>query len=94
MSLSEILYKILIQGGSYNTILKGLAATINISVFSLLFGTLLGALICALRMSKLKILNIPAKINFQSCMRNHPICPIGNSKFFVFYSVSANCEIL
>ena len=72
MSLSEILYKILIQGGSYNTILKGLAATVNISVFSLLFGTLLGALICALRMSRLKILNIPAKI-YILLLRGSPV---------------------
>ena len=72
MSLNEILYKILIQGGSYNTILKGLGATVNISVFSLLFGTLLGAVVCALRMSRIKILNIPAKI-YILLLRGSPV---------------------
>ncbi|MBQ9565124.1 MAG: amino acid ABC transporter permease [Synergistaceae bacterium] len=54
MDIREILYKILIQGGSWQTILKGLGATVRISAFSLLFGTLLGAVVCALRMSRVK----------------------------------------
>ena len=62
MPLSEILYRILIQGGSYMTILKGLNATIHISILSMIFGTLLGAFVCLLRMSGVKILSIPAKI--------------------------------
>ena len=72
MPLSEILYRILIQGGSYMTILKGLNATIYISFFSMLFGTLLGAFICLLRMSRLKILNIPAKI-YIIVLRGSPV---------------------
>ena len=72
MPLSEILYRILIQGGSYMTILKGLNATIYISFFSMLFGTLLGALICLLRMSSLKILSIPAKI-YIIVLRGSPV---------------------
>ena len=72
MPLSEILYRILIQGGSYMTILKGLNATIYISFFSMLFGTLLGAFICLLRMPHLKILNIPAKI-YIIVLRGSPV---------------------
>ncbi len=72
MPLSEILYRILIQGGSYMTILKGLNATIYISFFSMLFGTLLGAFICLLRMSHLKILNVPAKI-YIIVLRGSPV---------------------
>ena len=72
MPLSEILYRILIQGGSYMTILKGLNATIYISFFSMLFGTLLGAFVCLLRMSHLKILNIPAKI-YIIVLRGSPV---------------------
>lgn len=60
MTLSQILYKILIQGGSYWTILKGLQATVNITLFSLLLGTILGAIICALRMSRFRILRFLA----------------------------------
>ena len=60
MTFTQILYRILIQGGSYWTILRGLQATVNISVFSLLAGTLLGAVVCALRMSRFKLLRFLA----------------------------------
>jgi len=49
MTLSDKLDKILIQGGSWKTILGGLWVTIQISALALLIGTLLGALICLLR---------------------------------------------
>ena len=48
MSLSDKLYKILIQGGSWKTILGGLWVTIQISALALLLGTLLGAVVCLL----------------------------------------------
>ena len=60
MTFSQILYRILIQGGSYWTILKGLRATVEISLFSLLLGTMLGAVVCAFRMSRVKILRFLA----------------------------------
>lgn len=46
MSLSEKLNKILIQGGSWKTILGGLWVTVQISALALVLGTILGALIC------------------------------------------------
>ena len=49
MSLSEKLNKILIQGGSWKTILGGLWVTVQISALALVLGTILGALICLLR---------------------------------------------
>ena len=52
MTLSDKLYKILIQGGSWKTILGGLWVTIQISFFALLIGTVLGALVCLLRTRK------------------------------------------
>ena len=60
MTFSQILYRILIQGGSYWTILKGLRATVEISLFSLVLGTMLGAVVCAFRMSRVKILRFLA----------------------------------
>ncbi|MBQ6972324.1 MAG: amino acid ABC transporter permease [Synergistaceae bacterium] len=72
MPLSEILYRILIQGGSYMTILRGLNATIYISLLSMLFGTLLGALVCMLRMSRVKIFSIPAKL-YIVILRGSPV---------------------
>ncbi|MCR5346813.1 MAG: amino acid ABC transporter permease [Fretibacterium sp.] len=52
--MKEILYRLLIQGGSWLTILKGLWATVQISVLSILLGTVLGAGVCMLRMSRFK----------------------------------------
>jgi polar amino acid transport system permease protein/polar amino acid transport system substrate-binding protein len=49
MTLSEILYKILVAGGSYKVILAGLLVTVQISCLALLLGTVLGALVCFLR---------------------------------------------
>lgn len=89
MSLNEILYKILIQGGSYNTILKGLLATVNISVFSLLWGTILGAVVCALRMSHLKILNIPAKI-YILILRGSPVLML---LMLMYYGIFARSSL-
>ena len=52
MTLSDKLYKILIQGGSWKTILGGLWVTVQISALALLIGTILGAVICLLRTRK------------------------------------------
>ena len=52
MTLSDKLYKILIKGDSWKTILGGLWVTIQISFFALLLGTALGALVCLLRTRK------------------------------------------
>ncbi len=89
MPLSEILYRILIQGGSYITILKGLNATVQISLFSLIFGTLLGAFICLLRMSSLKIFSIPAKI-YIVILRGSPVLML---LMLMYYGVFARSPL-
>lgn len=52
VSIGEIVYKTLIEGDSYRTLLKGLGMTFRISLFSVLLGTLLGMVVCALRRSR------------------------------------------
>ena len=52
MTLSDKLYKILIAGDSWKTILGGLWVTVQITIFALLIGTVLGALICLMRTRK------------------------------------------
>lgn len=89
MSLNEILYKILIQGGSYMTILKGLNATVQISLFSLIFGTLLGALICALRMSKIRIINTVAAL-YIVLLRGSPVLML---LMLMYYGVFARSSL-
>lgn len=66
------LTKILISGGAWQTILKGLMATLKISFLALILGTLLGIVICAMRMSKFKPFSIFARI-YISVLRGSPI---------------------
>lgn len=83
--MKDKLYKILIEGGSYNVILKGLWVTIQIFFFSLLFGTILGAFVCALRMSKSKILRSIAKV-YIAVLRGTPVLML---LLLLFYGVLA-----
>lgn len=89
MSFSEILYKILIQGGSYNTILKGLYATVEISLYSLITGTLFGAFVCALRMSKIKILRFIATV-YIVVLRGSPVLML---LMLMYYGVFARSDL-
>lgn len=89
MELSEILYRILIQGGSYLTILKGLSATVEISFWSLIFGTLLGLLICLLRMSNFKIFSIPARL-YILILRGSPVLML---LMLMYYGIFARSSL-
>ena len=89
MSLDQILYRILIQGGSYLTILKGLRATVEISLYSLLFGTLLGALVCALRMSKIGLLRFFATL-YIVILRGSPVLML---LMLMYYGVFARSPL-
>ena len=89
MSLDQILYRILIQGGSYLTILKGLRATVDISLFSLIFGTLLGAVVCALRMSKIGLLRFFATL-YIVILRGSPVLML---LMLMYYGVLARSPL-
>ncbi|MBQ7544050.1 MAG: amino acid ABC transporter permease [Synergistaceae bacterium] len=87
--MSQILYRILIQGGSYLTILKGLRATVEISLYSLVFGTLLGAVVCALRMSHVKLLRFLAGM-YIVILRGSPVLML---LMLMYYGVFARSSL-
>ena len=89
MNIGDVLYKVLIQGGSYWTILKGLWATVLISVCSLFLGTLLGALICALAMSKIRIARGLATI-YIVLLRGSPVLML---LMLMYYGVFARSSL-
>ncbi|MBQ3653903.1 MAG: amino acid ABC transporter permease [Synergistaceae bacterium] len=89
MGLDEILYKILIQGGSYLTILKGFRATVEISVFSMIFGTLLGAFVCALRMSRVKVVRFLATM-YIVVLRGSPVLML---LMLMYYGIFARSSL-
>lgn len=57
---ADSVYRNLIQGSSFLAVLNGLWATVRISALSLLLGTLLGALVCAARMCRVRIIRLLA----------------------------------
>lgn len=66
------LYRILIEGDSWKTILAGLLMTVRISAFSLLLGTALGCLVCFFRMRKNKVIRTIASI-YIAVLRGTPV---------------------
>ena len=72
MVLGDKLYKILIQGGSWKTILGGLWVTVKISFFALLIGTLLGALICLIRTRKNRVARVIGSV-YIAILRGTPV---------------------
>lgn len=81
----ETVYAIFIKDGAWLTILKGLWATVQISALSLLFGTILGALICFLRVSNFKPAEIFAKV-YIAVIRGSPVLML---LMLFFYGVFA-----
>jgi polar amino acid transport system substrate-binding protein len=79
----------IIQENRYLLILDGLKTTVVISVLASVFGTLLGALVCFMRMSKKAVLNLPAKI-YISILRGTPVLVL---LMLIFYVVFASVDI-
>jgi polar amino acid transport system substrate-binding protein len=88
-NLSDSFYNNIILEDRYLLIVDGLKTTAVISLFAAFFGTLLGALICFLRMSKNKLLNNIAKF-YISIMRGTPVLVL---LMIVFYVVFASVNI-
>ena len=85
MEFTDLLYKIFIKDGSWLTILNGLLVTVQISALSLMFGTLLGSLLCFFRVSNFKPLKLAAQI-YISIVRGSPVLML---LMLLFYGVLA-----
>jgi polar amino acid transport system substrate-binding protein len=79
----------IVQEKRYLLILDGLKTTIVISILATIFGTLLGALVCFMRMSKFKLLRVPAKI-YIDILRGTPVLVL---LMLIFYVVFASVNI-
>lgn len=79
----------IIQEKRYLLILDGLQTTALISLFATIFGTLLGGLVCFMRMSRKKILLVTSKI-FISVLRGTPVLVV---LMIIFYVVFASVDI-
>ena len=73
----------------YLLILDGLKTTIVISLLATVFGTLLGALVCFMRMSNKSVLHLPAKV-YIAILRGTPVLVL---LMLIYYVVFASIEI-
>jgi len=88
-SIKDGIQNNLIQEKRYLIIWDGFKITVLISILSTVFGTLLGGLVCFLRMSKNPFLNIPAKI-YIGILRGTPVLVV---LMIIFYVVFASVNI-
>ena len=84
----------IIQENRYLLLLDGLKTTVIISVCATLFGTVLGALVCFMRMSSSRVLSSLAKV-YISILRGTPVLVFLMLMFYVvFASVDINPVIV
>lgn len=89
MDFFELIDKIFIRDGGWLTILKGLQVTVEISVLSLVLGTLLGSLLCFLRVGKFTPLKIAAQV-YISIIRGSPVLML---LMLLFYGILARAGL-
>lgn len=83
----EIIYETMFEDGSMLTIFEGLLSTLEITILSLLFGTLLAVLICAMRMRKKGILQGIASI-YIAVLRGSPVLLLLMLMYYVVFAKS------
>lgn len=79
----------IIREDRYLLLLEGLKVTMILSILSSLFGTVLGALVCFMRMSPLAVLRVPARI-FIDILRGIPVLVL---LMLIFYVIFASVQI-
>ncbi len=87
--LQDSFYSNLILEDRYLMLLEGLWVTLKLSVFSALLGTLIGAVVCALRMAASPWLNAPARM-YIAILRGTPVLVV---LMLIFYVVFASVQV-
>ena len=87
LRIDEIIYKTLIAGDSYRTLLKGLWVTFQISLLSLLLGTLLGVAVCAMRRSRFRLVRSIAAV-YMAVVRGSPVLLLLMLMYYVVFAGS------
>ena len=87
MDIGDVIYKTLIAGDSYKTLLKGLGVTLHISLLSVAIGTLAGMVVCALRGSRLRLVRGVAA-GYIAVVRGSPVVLL-----LMYYVVFAGSDV-
>lgn len=88
-SLKSSFYNNIILENRYMLIVDGLKVTLSITVLSCILGTLLGALVCFMRMSRRKAIKSTAQV-YIALLRGTPVLVL---LMFIFYVVFASVNI-
>ncbi len=75
----------ILEENRYLLIIDGLKITVIISLLSCLFGTLLGALVCWMRMSRNKLMNMLANV-YINLMRGTPVLVLLMIMFYIIFA--------
>jgi polar amino acid transport system substrate-binding protein len=87
--VSPELHSNIVREDRYLMLVDGLKVTMVLAILSSLFGTVLGALICFMRMSPRKWLQVPAKI-YIAILRGVPVLVL---LMLIFYVIFASVQI-
>lgn len=87
MALKEVIYKTLINGNSYITLLKGLGVTLEISFFSVVIGSMLGVGICAMQRSRFLPIKKISSL-YISILRGSPVLLLLMLMYYVVFASS------
>jgi len=85
--LIDSVQKNLIAGDAYLAVFRGIWVTILISALGIFFGTICGALLCALRISKIKILKRFSQL-FIAVLRGSPVLLLLMILYYVVFGDS------
>ena len=91
--IRESIYSNIVHENRFRLILDGLRTTIVIAFFSLIFGTLLGAFICFLRMAKNSAFSVPARF-YIALMRGIPVLVLLMITYYVIFAKSDISPVL
>ncbi|MDD3033911.1 MAG: amino acid ABC transporter permease [Bacteroidales bacterium] len=86
-SIVNSLYKNLIGNDGWLVVLDGLWVTLLISALGLLFGTIIGSLLCTMRISRMGALRVPAKVII-AFLRGSPVLLLLMIFYYVVFSNS------
>lgn len=85
MNIADVIYKNLVVNDRYMLIIEGVKNTLLITILACLLGFLIGCLVCAFRVSKVKIAVLTAKI-YIYFFRSMPIVLLLILTYYVVFS--------
>lgn len=88
MNIKDVVYKTLISGSSYKTLLRGLGVTVQIAFFSVLLGSLVGVVICAMRRSRICPVRKAASL-YMAILRGSPVLLLLMLMYYVVFASSS-----